>query len=193
MAANIKLELVKCGINSVDCSTIYRFIYASKSKNNIIFDEFNELHIFIDEMSMVSMLLFWDLLQFLAGVEKLRIIFIGDSNQLSCIESGNVFEDLIVKSRVPVTTLIKQYRAENQILVYNAVKALNGRSLRPDGDKLCIIRNGNKKNILLKNILEIKNNNMCMNDTCVISPARKGNVGCDNINNILQDSHNKVE
>ena len=184
---NIKQKMQENSVcNNAICCTIHSFIWKI---SNTTFD-CKELNIFIDEMSMVSMRLFWELLDLLdqkVHVEKFRIILIGDKNQLPSICGGNVFEDLINYSDIPQTTLNTQYRAENEILIHNANCALDGSNLEPDNNIITVINDSNANNILTQIKIIVKKYGMTQYNTCVISPTNKHDLGCDNINKILQN------
>ena len=70
--------------------------------------ELNELNgeiLIIDEMSMVDMFLFK---QLLSSINQIRhIVFVGDKDQLPSVGAGNVFSDLI-KSKAFPTTILKE-------------------------------------------------------------------------------------
>lgn len=65
-------------------------------------------HILIDEASMLSMPLFYDLMQAYPKVKKITLI--GDDNQLPPIEWGSLFQQLIKSSTVPTYRLTTNYR-----------------------------------------------------------------------------------
>ena len=65
-------------------------------------------YIIVDELSMVSMELFVDLLQKITP--STRLIMLGDPNQLPCIGSGNILRDLIAAGCVTTAELKTVFR-----------------------------------------------------------------------------------
>lgn len=85
--------------------TIHKLLGFNYNKNIIKYNEFNKLNIswlIIDECSMVDYYIFNCLIKALP--RDIKIILIGDSNQLSPIETGTVFHTLCTS-----TFLIKNY------------------------------------------------------------------------------------
>jgi len=151
----------------------------------------HEINIFIDEMSMVPMILFCNVLKKISKLDNLRLVLIGDGDQLPCIEGGNVFSDLINYSDIPKVTLKKQHRAESKQIIENAFRALNGKDIKPDNKTLYVMKEDNQKNIP-KILIELtKNHNLKSNNTCFISPRKQNHMlSCNKINLILQAHYN---
>lgn len=82
-------------------------------------------HIIIDEASMLTTQLFYDLMYVYPHVK--RITLIGDSNQLPPIEWGCIFEEIIKSRTVPTYVLTTNYR-----------------TLTPTGEIDGVIKNANK-------------------------------------------------
>ena len=97
-------------------ATIHRMIMNSKKEDltrkkkafekDIEFEQFDA--IIIDETSMVTTELLWDLLQAYPKVKQL--VFVGDSNQLSPISWGTLFQQMLVSERIPVYRLVNNHR-----------------------------------------------------------------------------------
>lgn len=62
----------------------------------------------IDEVSMVSDVLFYDVLKQIENIKK--IVFLGDIDQLPPIQPGNMLKEIIESRCLPVTRLVKNYR-----------------------------------------------------------------------------------
>lgn len=80
-------------------TTIHRLLSAHSVKCD---------YLIVDEMSMVSAELFADLIA--KVTPTVRLIMIGDPNQLPCIGSGNILQDLISSQYVPTVTLKTCFR-----------------------------------------------------------------------------------
>lgn len=93
-------------ITGIAAKTIHRLLGMGIGDNSI--NDLNELNgeiLIIDEMSMVDMFLFR---QLISSINMTRhIVFVGDKNQLPSVGAGNVFSDLI-KSKAFPTTILKQ-------------------------------------------------------------------------------------
>ncbi len=73
----------------------------------------------VDEVSMVNTWLMYSLLK--AVPDHMRIILIGDVDQLPCIGPGNILSDLIASNTLPTIRLTKIFRQdENSRIIRNA-------------------------------------------------------------------------
>ena len=93
-------------ITGITAKTIHRLLGLGIGENDAT--DLNELNgeiLIIDEMSMVDMFLFK---QLVASINETKhIVFVGDKDQLPSVGAGNVFSDLI-KSQAFPTTVLKQ-------------------------------------------------------------------------------------
>ncbi len=71
-------------------------------------EEFNKSVVFVDEASLISTRMMYNLLK-LSEILKFRIVLIGDTKQLSAVEAGKPFEQLlnVIKS-VKLITILRQ-------------------------------------------------------------------------------------
>ena len=148
--------------------------------------------IIIDEMSMVDVFLMHSLLQaVLAGT---RLILVGDENQLPSVGPGNVLRDIIRSGAFPVVELKKIFRqASHSDIVVNAHKIHNGEQIalnnksrdffflkRYDADAVIGVVIALIQEKLPKYVdarpFEIQ----------VLTPMRKGLLGVERLNQILQ-------
>ena len=82
----------------------------------------------VDECSMIDTLLMHNLLK--AVPDDMRLILIGDADQLPSVGAGNVLRDLIASETVPVVRLQRIFRqAQNSLIVRNAHRVNQGSSL----------------------------------------------------------------
>lgn len=88
--------------------------------------ELNELNgeiLIIDEMSMVDMFLFK---QLLSSINQVRhIVFVGDKDQLPSVGAGNVFSDLIKSQAFPTTILKEIHRQGDDSTIISLAHAVN--------------------------------------------------------------------
>lgn len=98
-------------ITDISAKTIHRLLGLGIGENDAT--DVNELNgeiLIIDEMSMVDMFLFK---QLLSGINSTkRIVFVGDQDQLPSVGAGNIFSDLIKSDAFPTTRLQVIHRQE---------------------------------------------------------------------------------
>lgn len=177
----------------IECQTIHLFLTKLKSKaNSKLLDYNSEISIFIDEMSMVSLQLFYDLLFNLQNINNIRLILSGDKNQLPSIQGGNIFEDMIKYSSIPISELKHQRRTEGQILVKNANLILNGKNIEPDNNILIFKECNTIEEIdnTLWSILENQKHNIKVNNSIILIPTREKGICTNYYNKKLQDYYN---
>ncbi len=148
--------------------------------------------IIIDEMSMVDIHLFYALLK--AIPLGCRLILVGDVNQLPSVGPGQVLRDLIESAGFPVVMLKKIFRqATTSDIVVNAHRINEGRKIElgnKSEDFFFLARNNvdviYKHMILL--ILEKlpKYVDAKPHQIQVLTPMRKGSLGVEVLNGILQ-------
>lgn len=157
----------------------------SNSKSNKI------INIIIDEFSLVCMKLFKKLLVAMeSNMNNIRLILIGDPNQLSSIGSGNVLDDMITSEIIPYTSLTKIHRTNIKPIIKNAKLVLEGQPLEPDNDKFIykkITSTDQVYDILKDLISEYK---LTPYNSCVLSPAATNNITVTKLNTFLQDVYN---
>ncbi len=148
--------------------------------------------IIIDEASMVDIFLMSSLLD--AVTEGTRFVFVGDINQLPSVGPGAVLQDMINSGRFSVIKLDKIFRqAALSDIVVNAHKINRGEHLEMknnDGDFIFFERDNAlvlQKVVVslvkdkLPSYLKIKSR-----DIQVLTPMRKGALGVENLNALLQ-------
>lgn len=196
--------------SNVQMKTIHSFIYTKKNtKNNNNNDDDNsddddnkrlllkkrdcytEFVFIIDEMSMVDMHLFYKFLKIISGIiDKARLIIIGDENQLPSIKGGYVLNNLISSNKIIVSYLKENHRSEGKIISNNAELILTGKDIKPDNKYVEYVKANDKKEITasLKNV--IKKYKIEHNKSCVLIPVRKGAIGINYYNRMLQNMYN---
>ena len=148
--------------------------------------------VIVDEMSMVDISLMHSLLK--AIVPGTRLILVGDANQLPSVGPGSVLRDIIESGKYQVVRLNKIFRQASQSdIVVNAHKINEGKEVildnksrdffflkRYDADVII--------NVVLQLIMQKlpKFVNAQPYDIQVLTPMKKGNLGVERLNAILQ-------
>ena len=148
--------------------------------------------VIIDEMSMVDLHLFQALLKAIAP--GTRLILVGDVNQLPSVGPGQVLQDLISSGAFSVVGLQKIFRqAEDSDIVVNAHKIHQGESLKLDNkSKDFFFLERNDINVIYKHLIQLIQEKLpgychvSPMEIQVLTPMRKGNLGVESLNRILQ-------
>lgn len=148
--------------------------------------------IIIDEMSMVDIQLFQALLR--AVVPGTRLILVGDVNQLPSVGPGQVLRDLIGSGQFPMVELEKIFRqAEESDIIVNAHRINNGQQIALDNkSRDFFMLERNDANVIYKHMIQLIREKLPKYvgatpfDIQVLTPMRKGSLGCETLNGILQ-------
>ena len=152
--------------------------------------------IIIDEMSMVDISLMHALLK--AVTVGTRLILVGDVNQLPSVGPGNVLRDMIESGKFPVVKLTKIFRqaAQSDIIV-NAHKINAGEQvpLNKRSRDFLFIRREHSADIIKDMMVLIKDKlpdyvHAPMEEIQVMTPMRKGALGVEQLNRLLQERFN---
>lgn len=158
----------------------------------------------IDEFSMVDLPLMYYMLK--AVPQWMRLILVGDKDQLPSVGPGNLLKDIIESERVEVVRLDKVFRqGRGSLIVDNAHRINQGNSLiyPQKGDKnsdFYFIHQEDEQNVF-KTIMDLCSYNIPRKlnisslspQIQVISPMYRGIVGVDNLNLELQRRLNPGE
>lgn len=148
--------------------------------------------IIIDEMSMVDIFLMQSLLK--AITVGTRLILVGDVNQLPSVGPGNVLRDIIMSETFNVVCLEKIFRqAASSDIVINAHKINRGEevNLAKKSNDFLFIRREDADSIINAMLTLIREKlppyvDADVNDIQVLTPTRKGLLGVERLNSILQ-------
>lgn len=151
--------------------------------------------VIIDEMSMVDITLMHALLR--AMVPGMRLILVGDVDQLPSVGPGEVLRDLIRSECFPVVKLNKIFRqAEESDIIVNAHKINEGEivEVKRSNDFLFVLRD-NPGMITGATITLLREKlpgyvHADVQELQVLTPMRKGPLGVENLNRVLQEALN---
>ena len=168
------------------------FVYNRKNKLDVD-------AVIIDELSMVDIKLFDSFLEALPM--SARLIMVGDKDQLPPVGAGNVLKDLTESGLIPVVQLEKIFRqAMESLIVTNAHLVVSGEM--PDMSHNDIksdffLLNENSPYNASKKIVDLVTRRLptsygfdILTDIQVLCPSRKGDVGTENLNFLLQQRLN---
>ena len=198
-----------------EASTIHKFLELQgnpEDDERRVYFQRNKDHpleadvIIVDEMSMVDIFLMNALLG--AVVPGTRLIFVGDMNQLPSIGAGRVLHDMIASECFSVVKLEKIFRqAAQSDIIMNAHRINAGEEIVIDNkSKDFFFMERSDIGAIQKIIVQLVSEKLpaytssTPSDVQVLSPMRKGQLGVENLNRILQkyinpamDGKNEIE
>ena len=183
-----------------EAQTIHRLLEVSgspeeSSKGGFGRNQDNPLEtdvVIIDEMSMVDLALMHALLS--SVVPGMRVIFVGDRNQLPSVGPGKVLQDLIESHAFPVMMLTRIFRqAQESDIVVNAHRINAGEEVRLDNkSRDFFFLKRQDADVIISVILTLIQKKLPryvkakMTDIQVLAPMKKGLLGVERLNRILQ-------
>lgn len=189
----------------VEAKTIHRLLgttFVSDDNRRQVFDK-NEDDpiegdvIIIDETSMVDLHLMHALLR---AVEiGTAVIFVGDMDQLPSVGAGNVLKDMIRSDRLRVVRLCHVFRqAQESAIIMNAHRINQGEEpiLNEGGTDFFFMRRAYGQEVLatvqelVKSRLPKYTGHDGLTDMQVLTPMRKGILGVQGLNQVLQQTLN---
>ncbi|MCR4924564.1 MAG: ATP-dependent RecD-like DNA helicase [Lachnospiraceae bacterium] len=185
-------------VTGYEAGTIQRLLHLRPSDIGGFYYEKNEDEpieadvVIIDEMSMVDINLFSALLK--ALLPGTRLIMVGDTDQLPSVGPGAVLKDIIDSSCFECVRLNKIFRQEKQSdIVINAHLINEGKKIRLDNkSRDFFFMERSDVNIIMKNIVLLLRDKLPgyvdakPYEIQVLTPMRKGVLGVENLNPILQ-------
>lgn len=190
-----------------EASTIHRMLELmggpdQEERGSFLRNEENPLEadvIIIDEMSMVDLPLFCALLK--AVLVGTRLILVGDQDQLPSVGAGAVLKDLLASERFETVMLTKIFRqAGESDIVVNAHKINKGEPVVLDNQSMdFFFLKRQDPNVIIQVLLTLiqkklpKYVDATPYDIQVLTPTRKGVVGVERLNGILQQYLNPPE
>lgn len=152
----------------------------------------------VDECSMIDIILMYNLMK--AVPAGMRLIMVGDIDQLPSVGAGNVLRDIIDSERIPVIRLTRIFRqAQSSRIVMSAHQINHGQY--PDTSNgrntdFFFLRNDDPEKVasdivdLVKHRLP-KAYHEPLGNIQVLTPMQRGAVGATNLNMLLQQALNE--
>ncbi len=155
--------------------------------------------VIVDEMSMVDISLMNSLLK--AVAKGTRLILVGDVNQLPSVGPGSVLKDIIDSGRFHVAKLTKIFRQASQSdIIVNAHKINKGEPVTLDNKSMdFFFLKRYDADVIINVVLQLikqklpKYVDATEYDIQVLTPMKKGNLGVERLNKILQQYLNPPE
>lgn len=178
-------------------STIHRFLKWNRDTDTFMINEQNKSDVdfvIIDEVSMIDTELLANLLK---GLKKdVKIVMIGDYNQLESVGPGKILKDLIDSDMVNVIKLNELYRQKEDSYIVTLAKEIKEDNLDIDftnkkADFNFIETSNSNIKIYIKELVnKAIEKGYDSKDIQVLAPMYKGENGIDNLNKILQEVFN---
>ncbi|MGA8164166.1 MAG: ATP-dependent RecD-like DNA helicase [Waddliaceae bacterium] len=154
--------------------------------------------IIIDEASMIDTVLMYSLLK--AIPDHARVIFVGDIDQLPSVGPGNILKDIIASGCLSTTMLKEIFRQAKGSRIVTSAHRINKGVFpeidnKPNSDFYFIESNDPEQAqqqiiILVTQRLPKKYHFDPFEDIQVLAPMKKGVVGTENLNTVLQETLN---
>ncbi len=151
----------------------------------------------VDECSMIDIMLMNNLMK--AVPETMRLILVGDIDQLPSVGAGNVLRDIIDSGRIPVVRLTKIFRQAQRSRIVMSAHAIN-KGLFPDlsngkDTDFFFMKNDDPEDVA-KQIVDLVRTRLprayrqSAANIQVLTPMQRGVVGAANLNLLLQQALN---
>lgn len=151
----------------------------------------------VDECSMVDIILMNSLMK--AIPLGMRIVFVGDIDQLPSVGAGNVLRDIIDSQKIPVIRLTRIFRQAQSSRIVMSAHAIN-RGAFPDlsngkDTDFFFIKNDDTEQVAANIVQLVKNRlpkaySTPTSKIQVLTPMQRGVVGAANLNIALQEAIN---
>ncbi|MED9898446.1 MAG: ATP-dependent RecD-like DNA helicase [Prevotella sp.] len=185
----------------MEAKTIHRLL-GFKPTEGYKFNEENPLDgdaLIVDECSMIDIILMYSLLK--AIPLTMRLVLVGDIDQLPSVGAGNVLRDIIESEAIPVTRLTRIFRqAQSSRIVMNAHAINQGYFPNIQNGKdtdFFFIRTEEPQDAVPQIVNLVKNRlpkayGRPVSDVQVLTPMRRSYCGSDNLNIELQKALNPM-
>lgn len=180
-------------------STIHKFLKWNEELNKFMVNEDNMSNsklVIVDEVSMVDIFLFDSLLCGLSS--KVKLVLIGDANQLPSISPGNILSDMLSYEKINHVELTEFYRAKKDSFINMLSVQIKNKVIFDSFDKYSDFAfvESSEENIqkyLFDIVNKINDKGINVDNFQVLAPMYKGVNGIDNLNKIMQSVFNKEE
>lgn len=151
----------------------------------------------VDECSMIDIILMYNLMK--AIPVQMRLILVGDIDQLPSVGAGNVLRDIIDSGQVPVIRLTRIFRQAQSSRIVMSAHAINqwrypDTSNGKDTD-FFFIRKDDPEQVAEEIVKLVKHRlpkayNQPLSNIQVLTPMQRSVVGAGNLNMLLQQALN---
>lgn len=184
-----------------EAKTIHRLLEYNPRIGGFVHDEDYPLFgdvLILDETSMINVPLMHMLLK--AVPLDMKLVLIGDVDQLPCIGAGNILSDLIKSGMIPVVKLEKIFRQAASSKIITTAHAINHGeipNLKNEKDSDLFFMTDNDETSILNTITELVKTRLPLKykinplEIQVLTPMKKGMLGTKNLNDVLQEVLNK--
>lgn len=151
----------------------------------------------VDECSMIDIILFYNLMKAIPA--NMRLILVGDIDQLPSVGAGNVLRDIIDSQRIPVVRLTRIFRqAQSSRIVMNAhaINAGQFPNIKNGHDTDFFFINQEDADEIVRLIIGLVRDRLPRKygyppkEIQVLTPMQRGTVGASNLNIELQNALN---
>jgi exodeoxyribonuclease V alpha subunit len=180
-------------VTGLPCMTLHRMLGMAPGTSCMLSSFGDDDTLIIDEMSMVDLHLFTNVIRHVEN--RGRLILLGDSDQLASVESGDVYNDLILTRRVPTVKLNDvQRQATESNIVMGSYSVLRGES-PTFGKDLHFIKADSTDDIITK-VKHLVSNvipnefGIQLENIQVLAAQRVKKCGVKDLNYLLKDTFN---
>lgn len=151
----------------------------------------------VDECSMIDIILMYNLMK--AIPENMRLVLVGDIDQLPSVGAGNVLRDIIDSEKIPVVRLTRIFRQAQSSRIVMSAHAINqGRYPDTSNGKqtdFFFIKNEEPEQVAEEIVKLVKHRlpkayNQPLNNIQVLTPMQRSVIGATNLNMMLQQALN---
>lgn len=183
-----------------DAKTIHRLLGYNPIKGYLYNEDFPLIGdvLILDETSMINVQLMYTLLK--AVPIEMKLVLIGDVDQLPCIGAGNILSDLIKSEKIPVVKLQKIFRQAASSKIITTAHAINHGEipiLKNEKNSDLFFMTDNDDESIVETISDLVLNrlphkyNIKPTEIQILTPMKKGILGTKNLNDTLQNIINK--
>ena len=183
-------------VTNLPATTIHRFLRWDKDTNTFNINEYqknNSELVIIDEVSMIDVNLLANLFKGLT--DNIKLVLVGDYNQLPSVGPGNVLKDIIESDIIDKINLNRLYRQSNDSYINKLAIEIKNNELtdylktKDDYAFLKCSQESIPRN-LSDLCLKLKEKNYNYQDVQIMAPMYIGLNGIDNLNKELQKVFN---
>lgn len=188
-------------LTGMPAKTIHRLINLVEFWKRQVLTKLEGDYLIVDESSMIDAYVFSKLLESISSTMK--IVFVGDVEQLPSTGAGLILRDLIDSKRIPTTVLTEIFRqAKESQIVMNSHKLIQGKTTE-DIDGLTFDHSKNdfffletEDIYMVKRKIEasihrlLEKGDYTLRDIQVIAPMKEGDLGIYALNKMIQEIFN---